>query len=149
MANEIREVTLPLPPIQAYELARLAGNEIPKYRNVLDDTQNFRMTWSKGWGWSNPVDIQLQIMQLDDQNTLLRYNANVLALADPFGILTSALNQFTTHLENHYQAQINHAPPPPPPVDNKAMKMNLVILAIVFGIIFLMFGGIFLAAIAG
>lgn len=150
MASQIRDVTLPMPPAQAYGLVRASGFEIPKFRNIRDDPATLTLAWNKGWGWSNPVTVQVAIYQGPDQgSSLVRYEASILALADPFGFTTKTLEQFIGHLHAHQQALATGTQAPPPPKDTHAVKVNIIMIAVIFGLMFLMCGGIFAIAVLG
>ena len=144
MASQTRDIMLPMPPAQAYGLVRASGNEIPKYRPLRDDPATLTLAWNKGFGWSNPVTVQVAIYQGPDANSsMIRYEASILALADPFGFNNKTLDQFTGHLQAHQQAQANGTQAPPPPTNKHEMKVNLIIIAVIFGLMFLMCGGVF------
>lgn len=150
MASSIRDVTLPIPPAQAYGVVRASGFEIPKFRNLRDDPASLTLAWNKGWGWSNPVTVQVAIYQGPDSGTsLIRYVASILALADPFGFTTKTLDQFIGHLYAHHQALTTGTPPPPPPKNTHEMKVNLIMIAVIFGLMFLMCGGVLAIALLG
>lgn len=143
MASQLRDITLPVPPAQAYGLVRASGCEIPKFRPIRDDPVSFSLAWSKGWGWSNPVDVKVTIYQGPDASTsLIRYEVSILALADPFGFTTKTLDQFIGHLQAHHQAMRSNTPAPPPPKNTHDVKVNIIILVVVFGVMFLMCAGV-------
>jgi hypothetical protein len=89
------------------------------------------------------VDVKATVYQGPDPTTsLIRYEASILALADPFGFTTKTLDQFIGHLHAHHQAMLSNTPAPPPPKNTHDVKVNVIILAVLFGLMFLMCAGV-------
>jgi hypothetical protein len=139
MARTQRDVTLPVSPPDAYALARNSGCVIPSFRMQGEDPVHFRIFFHRGFGWSNPIDVTVTIWQSGPQQSTLRYEASILALADPFKFMDKNLERFQLHLEAHYHAWMNNAPPPPPPVDTHSVKVNMGIIGcMVAGVVVLL-----------
>ena len=132
MANQFRDVHLPVRADHTLTLVRTSGNEIPKFQTTMENPALYRICWHKGFGWTNPVDVRASVHQLDANTSLVRYEAEILALVDPFGFLTKTLDQFEQHLHAHHQAWINNTPPPPPPPDQSA-RATMILLGVVLG----------------
>ena len=133
MASKTRVITLPAPSNVTYGLVRTAGSELKGFRLTREDPAGYYFKFARGFGWTNPTDLEVTIYQLDAQSSQLRLDASVLALADPFGFLTGTLDAFETHLRALHQAMQTGAPPPPPPANNRAIVVNLVIIGVVVG----------------
>lgn len=133
MASKSRDITLAAPSNVTYGLARAAGTELPGFRLSREDPAGYYLKFARGWGWTNPTDVEVTIYQLDADNSQLRLSASILALIDPFGFLDSALDMFETHLRAHHQASLQGVRPPPPPKDRRAMWVNIIIIVVVVG----------------
>ena len=140
MASRLREVMLDMPPEHAFALARSAGYAIPSYRCVRDDATTLNLKFSKGFGWTNPMELSITALPADAGRSVLRYEASILALADPFGFMNSPLDQFIGHMENHRRAWLEGAQPGPPPKNNRPLIVNVGCLLVAF----VMIGGFFL-----
>jgi hypothetical protein len=140
MASRQREVMLDLPPEHAFALARSSAYEIPSYRCIGEDPAGFALKFSKGFGWTNPMELKITAYPVDTGRSVLRYEASILALADPFGFMNSTLDQFIAHMENHRRAWLSGTQPAPPPKNNRPLWVNVGCIAIAFALI----GGFFL-----
>ncbi len=118
-------------------LARNSGAEIPSFKITGADPATLRLWFARGFGWSNPIDVNVTVWQSGPQHSTLRYEASLLALADPFDFMGKNLERFEQHLHAHCQAWMAGMPPPPPPEDKHSMKVNLIIVAVTFGFVFL------------
>ncbi len=131
MASQIRDLTLPVPPHQAYGLIRASGAEIPKFRCTYDDPATLTLAWKKGWGLTNPVEVKVNIYQgPDGASSLIRYEASILALVDPFGFLTVTLDQFAGHLQAHYYGMMTNTQPPPPLKNSREVTVSVILVVI-------------------
>lgn len=140
MASTTRDVHLPVLPHDAYGLARVSGSQIPSFRLEREEPAAFRIHFHRGFGWSNPIDVSVTVWQTGPQQSTLRYQASILALADPFGFMDKNLDRFQQHLLAHYEAWIHNRPPPAAPVDTHSPKVNFAIFGCVFGGLFLVIG---------
>jgi hypothetical protein len=93
MASKSRDITLATPSHVTYGLARAAGSELPGFRIRREDPAGYYLKFARGFGWTNPTDVEVTVYQLDAQTSQLRLNASILALLDPFGFLDSALDR--------------------------------------------------------
>jgi hypothetical protein len=139
MARTHRDVVLPVLPHDAWALARNSGIQIPSFSLSGQDPASFRLMFHRGFGWSNPIDVTVTVWQSGPAESTLRYEASLLALADPFGFMDKNLERFQQHLLAHHHAWLTGSPLPLPPVDTHSAKVNLVIIAIVLGL-FVLFG---------
>ena len=137
MARTHRDVQLAVLPPDAWMLARNSGSEIPSFRLTAADPASLRLRFDRGFGWSNPIDVDVSIWQSGPAHSTLRYEASLLALADPFDFMGKNLERFEQHLHAHCHAWMNGMAPPPPPVDKHSVKVNLIIIGVVFGVLFL------------
>jgi hypothetical protein len=133
MASKTRVITLPAPSNVTYGLVRAAGSDLKGFRLAREDPAGYYFKFARGFGWTNPTDLEVTIYQLDAQTSQLRLDASILALADPFGFLTGTLDTFETHLRAMHQASLTGVPPPPPPANRRAIIVNLVIGGVVVG----------------
>jgi hypothetical protein len=138
MARTHRDVTLPALPRDAWALARNSGLEVPPFRLEGQDPYSLTLRFNRGFGWSNPVYVLVTIWQSGPRESTLRYEASILALADPFDFMQKNLERFEQHLHAHYQAWLNGAQPPPPPPDRHSMKVNLILIGGIVGFIFVL-----------
>jgi len=135
MASKSRDITLAAPSHISYGLARAAGSELPGFRISREDPAGYYLKFARGFGWTNPTDVEVTVYQLDAQTSQLRLNASILALLDPFGFLDSALDMFESHLRAHHQASLQGVRPPPPPKDRRALWVNIVIIVAALGVL--------------
>jgi hypothetical protein len=138
VARTHRDVTLPALPPDAWALARNSGAEIPAFRLEGQDPHRLSLRFSRGFGWSNPVDVFVTIWQSGPTESTLRYEASILALADPFDFMQKNLDRFEQHLRAHHHAWMTGTQPPPAPLDRHSVKVNLVLIGLVLGFVFLM-----------
>jgi hypothetical protein len=137
MATETREVLLPVPPPEAYALVIAAGREIPKFRPSFENPSTLCAGYAKGWGLSNPIDVNVRVSQAQDgASSVIRFEATLMALVDPFGLLTKTLDQFAGHLHNHHVARMTGAPVPPALTNEREVRVNIVAFGIL-GVILL------------
>ncbi len=132
-------------PEHAFALARASGYQIPSWRCLRDEPHSGTLKFSKGFGWTNPMEMTITIFGAGEGRSTLRYEASILALADPFGFMDSTLDQFLAHLENHRSAWLSGTQPGPPPKNNRALMVNIGCVAIAF----LLIGGFFLLWLVG
>ena len=83
MASKTRVITLPAPSNVTYGLVRTAGSELKGFRLTREDPAGYYFKFARGFGWTNPTDLEVTIYQLDAQSSQLRLDASILALADP------------------------------------------------------------------
>lgn len=149
MAKKSKDLLLDMPPDHAFALARASAYEIKGFRCVVDDPSRYALKFSKGFGLTNPMEMEIWVQATPDGRAQVNFQAGILALADPFGFLTASLEQFSAHLENHRQAWLAGTAPSPPPANNRALWVNVGCI----GAAFLIIGGFFLlwliAALAG
>ena len=131
MAKTYRDVILPVQPADAYALVRASGSQMPSFTLKGEDPTNLRISFYRGFGWSNPIDVDVTMWGADPQHTTIRYEASILALADPFGFMKGNLDRFEKHLQAHHQAWLSNAAPPPPPKDTHSIKVNVAIIGCV------------------
>ena len=139
MASKLREVVLDMPPEHAFALARASAYQIPSFRCLRDEPHAFSLKFSKGFGWTNPMEMTITAFAAEAGRSTLRYEASILALVDPFGFMGSTLDQFIAHMENHRRAWLEGAQPGPPPANNRPLMVNVGCLALAV----LLFGGFF------
>ena len=139
MASYIQNIQLSIPANQAYMVLRNAGSEIPGFRLIREDPQGYTMMFSRGFGWTNPVDINAGVMASGEGASQIQLNASILALADPFSFLPNVCKLFQERIEQHVHSMQTGAPLPPPRKDGHAMKVNLIIIGVVLGFVALMF----------
>lgn len=149
MASKSRDITLAAPSNVAFGLARAAGSELPGFRVSRDDPAGYYLKFARGFGWTNPTDIEVTVYQLDAQSSQLRLSANILALFDPFGFLDSTLDRFENHLRAHHQASLQGVRPPPPPRDRRVMWANIIIIGVMLAALGLIVLVAVLAALLG
>ncbi len=148
MARTHRDVHVPLLPHDAFMLARNSGAEIPSFTLTGHDPATLRLWFARGFGWSNPIDVNVTIWQSGPTHSTLRYEASLFALADPFNFMGKNLERFEQHLHAHTQAWMAGMPPPPPPADKHTVKVNLIIIGVTLGFFFLVGLAAVIAAIA-
>lgn len=145
MATTHRDVTLPVLPHDAWMLARNSGAEIPAFSLAGQDPMALRLKFSRGFGWSNPIDVTVSVWQTGPCESTLRYEASLLALADPFDFMGKNLERFVQHLHAHLAAWQTGTAPPPAPVDRHSARVNLIIIGVMFGLLLL---GVLIVVIA-
>ncbi len=111
-AKKIRDMTVTMPAADAYVWVQHVGNEIPKFKPTYADPTTHQLSWHKGWGWTNPVDVTATLYPTSDDQCVVRLEASLLALFDPMGILDRALDRFARHLAAHLHAAQHQLPPP-------------------------------------
>lgn len=148
MAKSETQVNLPVPVNHAYVLVRESGNQIPKFRPLVEDPGRYTLRWQRGWGWTNPIDVRATVHDYGGQS-VVHYEASILALADPFGFTNKTLEQFATHLQNYLRAQQTGAPLAPPPTEERSIWVNLGIIGCVFAAVLLVILIVVLAAVLG
>ncbi|MCA9627620.1 MAG: hypothetical protein KC766_08145 [Myxococcales bacterium] len=139
MASYTHNIQLNLPANQAYMVLRNAGSEIPGFKLVREDPQGYTILFSRGFGWTNPVDINAGVWATNDAASQIQLNASILALADPFSFLPNVCKLFQERIDQHVHSLQTGAPLPPPRKDGHAIKMNLIIIGALLGFIGLMF----------
>ena len=102
--------------------------------------------WHRGWGWTNPIDVRATVHDYGGQS-IVHYEASILALADPFGLTNKTLEQFETHLQSYLHAQQTGAPLAAPPTEERSLWINLAIIGCVFAFVLLVIVGVVLAAV--
>ncbi|MCA9640745.1 MAG: hypothetical protein KC492_08605, partial [Myxococcales bacterium] len=109
------------------------------FKLIREDPQGYTMMFSRGFGWTNPVDINAGVMASGDAASQIQLNASILALADPFSFLPNVCKLFQERIEQHVHSMQTGAPLPPPRKDGHAMKVNLIIIGVLVGFVALMF----------
>ncbi len=125
MASKKKEVLVEAPAQIVYGLARTSGSEIASFRCVIDNPTAGYAKFSRGFGLTNPMDVTITVATINEHRTSVVYEASILALADPFGFLTGALDVFSAHLENHRQAWATGTAPGPAPKDKRPLYVTL------------------------
>jgi hypothetical protein len=133
MARTHRDVILQALPPDAWALARNSGAEIPAFRLEGQDPHRLSLRFSRGFGWSNPIDVFVTVWQSGPAQSTLRYEASILALADPFDFMQKNLERFEQHLHAHHHAWATGTP-----LDRHSVRVNLVIIGLLLGFLFLL-----------
>jgi hypothetical protein len=149
MARTSRDLKLTVHPNDAYMLALHSGAQIPSFSIMRQDPARFRVDFHRGFGWSNPIDVSVTAWQSGEFETTLRYEASILALADPFGFMDKNLDRFEQHLRAHHEAWLTGGTPPPAPADSHSVKVNLIILGVFFGLFALVIVVVLLGIVFG
>ena len=136
MASKTNIITLPVDANQAYGLVRQAGSEIRGFSLKQENPQLYSMRFARGFGWTNPVDVEISVYQQGGQ-TCVQLKADIVALADPMGFLPPVLNVFETHIHNHVHALQTGQPVAPAPRERRGMTVTLWIFGAV-GAMFLL-----------
>lgn len=137
MAKTSREVTLPVPAETAFQLARASGAELPGFRPSGEDPSQLRLRFCRGFGWSNPIDVDVTVWASGPNQSRLRYDASIVALADPFGFMRKNLERFEQHLGAHHRALLQGTAPPAPPRDSHSIKVNVMLIGGCLGLLLL------------
>ena len=149
MAKTSREVTLPVPAPTAFQLARASGAELPGFRLSGEDASQLRLKFCRGFGWSNPIDVEVAVWESAPNQSRLRYDASILALADPFGFMSKNLERFEQHLGAHHQALLQGTAPPAPPKDKHSVKANVILIGGCLGVLLLVVVAALVLALLG
>ena len=103
------------------------------FRLFQEDRSQATLWFKRGFGWTNPIDLKVWVFSPGSENphaAVVRYQASILALADPMGFTKGAIDMFEKHVQAHLHSAMTGAPLPPPPKDLRAMKINFIIIGI-------------------
>lgn len=83
-----------IPADTCFRILQGLGARVDKYSLLETSPKQGFIVWRKGWGWTNPIQVRVDVKALSPTQTKITFTADLLAAVDPLGFTKRAIELF-------------------------------------------------------